>query len=255
MEARASTSIVGCPLDFSLRRTLYLLGKGSPYNPKNNIAPNFETRKFPPPPLNAKSSFRGGGNIFPPLKINFPPYPLRSDFPSLRSVFPHTGNMLSARAPLHARHTHMFAFCPFVLQGVGCCKCVWAKMTCVELHVGVKPAMKLGSRSKIASLRMYILRDFDMWKKHAVELLRQFCRLMQRFCAADGCPCFDVLAFSSSTSLTSVHRHPKCTRTFSHREFVFCALCPPTIPKDPASAEGASEEKLAICGKYCAKFS
>ena len=78
--------------------------------------------------------------------------------------------------------------------------------------------MKLGSRSKIASLHMYTLRDFDMWKRHAVELLRQFCRLMQRFFAADGCHCFDVLAFSSSTSLTSVHRHPKCTRTvFSQR--------------------------------------
>ena len=77
---------------------------------------------------------------------------------------------------------------------------------------------------------------------------------MRRFCAADGCPCFDVLAYPSSTTLTSVHRHSKYTRTFSHRWFVFCALCPPTISKDSASAEGASEEKLAVLRKYCAKF-
>ena len=55
-------------------------------------------------------------------------------------------------------------------------------MTCVELHVGVKPAMKLESRSKVASLRIYVYRDFDMWRReHGVKLLRQFCRLMRRF--------------------------------------------------------------------------
>ena len=33
---------------------------------------------------------------------------------------------------------------------------------------------------------------------------------------------------------------------FPRKEFVFRALPPPTISKDSASAEGASEEKLAI---------
>ena len=86
--------------------------------------------------------------------------------------------MLSARAPLYARYTVCFHFAPFVSSAVGAC----AKMTCVDLHVGMQVPMKLGSRSKVASLRMYIFRDFDMWKRLTpLSCWGQFCLLLRRF--------------------------------------------------------------------------
>ena len=95
-----------------------------------------------------------------------------------------------------------------------------------------------------------------MKKKYALSFWNNFCRSMWRFCAAGGCYCFDVLAFSSQSSLISVriHKHSKCNRTFSHRGLVFCTLRATTIFKGPASAEAASEENLVILGKYCPKF-
>ena len=70
-------------------------------------------------------------------------------------------------------YTHMFAFCPFVLEGFGCSKCACAKMTCVELYVGVQPVMKLGSRRKVVSMRMYSISSWTLTcdKKYALELL------------------------------------------------------------------------------------
>ena len=72
-----------------------------------------------------------------------------------RLVFPLT-HMLSTRTLLPARHTHMFAFSLCCSPGLWVLryKCACAKMTCVELLVGVQPAMKLESWSKVASLHM-----------------------------------------------------------------------------------------------------
>ena len=133
----------------------------------------------------------------------------------------------------------------------GSCKCVCAKMTCVEreLNVGVKPAMKLGSRSKVASLRMCIFRDFNMWKRDTpLSCYANFVGQCGVFCAADGCPCFDVLAYSSSTSLTSIHRHSKCTRTFSHRGYVFARSVHQRFPRIPRAPKARAKKNWRFCG-------
>ena len=151
--------------------------------------------------------------------------------------------MLSARAPLNARHTHMFAFCPFVLWGFA--------TTCVAAR-WCKTGNETGIAKRSCELRM-IFQDFDMIveKKHAVELLRQFCRLMRRFCAADGC----LLTFTRAHSLTSVHRRWKCTRTFPTRGSFYACSAPQRFPRIQRAPKARAKKNWRFCGKYGAKVS
>ena len=126
-------------------------------------------------------------------------------------------------------------------------------MTCVELHIGVRPAMKLGSLSKVASVphtysgtrriltskKRSTIFSWDCFGKNlllTVVFLR--CSWMSM-----------VVTFSRALKFNfSVMRRQ--TLKVRQKRFLikvpFCVFLAPRISTDCAHTEGAREEKLAI---------
>ena len=151
----------------------------------------------------------------------------------------------------HATHTYLH-FAPFVLRGFGCCKCISAKMTCVELHVGVKPAMKLGSRSKVASLRMYVFRDFDMWKRNTPLSCWDFVGQCGVFALQMD---VTVLTFSRLKFNYKASRNTQNVpgRFLTEASF-FARSAHQRFPRLPRAPKARAKKNWRFCGKYCAKF-
>ena len=74
----------------------------------------------------------------------------------------------------HATHTCLY-LAPLFFGALGAASVLFcAKKSCVELHVGVKPAMKLGSQQSCELTQVCLPGFWHVGMKHAVELLRQF---------------------------------------------------------------------------------
>ena len=93
-----------------------------------------------------------------------------------------------------------------------------------------------------------------MEKEHAVELLRQSCRLTRRFALQVDVP---VLAFSnlSSTSLTSVHRHSKCTRKFLTEDVSFARSGHQRFPRISRAPKARAKKNWRFAGNIAPNLS
>ena len=178
-------------------------------------------------------------------------------FEILSASFSRIPHAQCAGTPTRTPHAHVCIY-PFVFQALG------AKMKCVELHVGVQPAMKLELLSKVASLRMCTYLAAPVGFRHVenrsmpLSCWGQFCRSLRRLCAANGCPFF---TFSCAlNSVTCILKHSKCASSvFSQRvRFSRGPLHPPhthqRFPRIPRAPKARAKKNWRFCEKYCAKI-
>ena len=208
-----------------------------PFKTSRSRHANFFFKVYPPPPLVTRD-----GIYERPLNLVV--------FEILKSAW----NSLFGDAYIHTRTPtrtclHLSSTCS---PGFGCCKWVFAKMTCVELHhVGGQPATKNGNAQQscelgvnsctcISSGTLSILTCRQ--KKHAIEVLGRVLTavvVLRRI---------NVLTFSRVHTQCMSHTQ-KAPGAFSHKGVVFRALSKQRIPRVPRAPKARATKSWRYSGQ------